>query len=253
MISCWFARMAGADGAVDDPIDTAFTSVLLDSVAIWYSVDPKQRYIMGFSWGGRTTYTYGLNHADDFCGFMPIGAAINGSSTFSAVAANANGKPFYLVHGANDAPGTRYHPALSLLNNNNAIVNSLLMPGVGHTIDFPNRNQILGTAFEWLEDENSCAVASSTTNISLNLDIQVLSNPVPSGGTLRLRIVAPGATSLHYQLVQTDGRIVQQQQQEQVSTGENIVEVPIPSGVKGLLQLSVWSRFGTHTISVVAQ
>ena len=43
----------GADGAVDDPIDTAFTRVLLDSVAAWYNIDPKQRFIMGFSWCGQ--------------------------------------------------------------------------------------------------------------------------------------------------------------------------------------------------------
>ena len=32
----------GSDGAIDDPIDTAFTTVILDSMLQWYAVDESQ-------------------------------------------------------------------------------------------------------------------------------------------------------------------------------------------------------------------
>ena len=57
----------GLDGKVDDLIDVEFTTALLDSVKKWYSIDEGRIYSMGFSWGGRTTYTYGLDNTDVFC------------------------------------------------------------------------------------------------------------------------------------------------------------------------------------------
>ena len=70
----------GVDGKVDDGIDTAFTSALLDSARIWYSIDIEKTYVMGFSVGGRATYTYGLNRPSIFGGYMPIGAAITNTN-----------------------------------------------------------------------------------------------------------------------------------------------------------------------------
>lgn len=149
----------GVDGRVNDEIDTAFTTALLDSVAKWYLIDKYRVYAMGFSWGGLTTYTYGLANAWRFGGFLPIGAAINGTTEVTpALQARAANKPFYLVHGGDDSPNTRYTPVRTALEANGAILNSLLMPGVGHTIDFPGRNEILKTAYRWVD---SVAVANS--------------------------------------------------------------------------------------------
>ncbi|MEM7038472.1 MAG: T9SS type A sorting domain-containing protein [Bacteroidota bacterium] len=143
----------GTDGQVDDPIDQDFTTALMDSMQLWYNVDPGKVYAMGFSWGGLTTYTYGLR--DDisgrFCGYMPIGAAINSGTVTGALAQEARNKPVYIVHGANDNANNRYWPAVNILTDSGAVLNSLLMPGVGHTIDFANRNQILTDAFQWID------------------------------------------------------------------------------------------------------
>lgn len=145
----------GANGSVVDPIDTAFTTALLDSMYNWYNIDQDRIYIMGFSFGGRGTYTYGLSNPNVFSGFLPIGAAITNTNEVNVnLQANSSCKPFYLVHGGNDSPNTRFYPIRTALMNNGAIVNSLLMPGVGHTIDFPNRNQILSTAFQWIDSVN---------------------------------------------------------------------------------------------------
>ena len=70
----------GLDGKIDDSIDTAFTSALMDSTRIWYNINSDKTYIMGFSWGGKTTYTYGLNRPAVFGGYLPIGAAITNTN-----------------------------------------------------------------------------------------------------------------------------------------------------------------------------
>ena len=41
---------------------------------------------------------------------------------------------------------------------NCAFVDSNLMAGVGHTIDFPNRNQILGDAYQWIDSVNLSSI-----------------------------------------------------------------------------------------------
>lgn len=148
----------GADGKIDDAIDTAFTSFLLDSAFIWYDIDQTKLYAIGFSWGGKTTYTYGLNHIDKFAGLMPIGAAIT-IGEINGIAENANEIPVYLVHGSNDNPNTRFYPLLSSMEDNGACVESNLLPGVGHTIDFNNQVQILTDAYNFLKD-NACTTTS---------------------------------------------------------------------------------------------
>lgn len=157
----------GPDGQVDDAIDTAFTTALLDSVHTWYNVHPNKQYVMGFSWGGLTTYTYGLRRTHTFSGFMPIGAAINGSGPINAFVQNADSTPWYLVHGSNDAPNTRFTPLKQALENNGALVNDTLMPGIGHTIDFPDRNQILANAFFWIDSVNCTAAVSDTSDTAV--------------------------------------------------------------------------------------
>lgn len=181
----------GPDGRIDDPIDTAFTSALLDSVNVWYNLNPQKLFVMGFSWGGLTTYTYGLKHHTKFAGFMPIGAAINGTGAFASVLSNASGKPFFLIHGSLDNPNNRFFPALTGLSSNGAIIDSTYLPGVGHTIDFANRNQILGDAFHWLD-----SVSSTLTGV-----IQI-SNTLPDGYSLQQNYPNPfnPSTSIRFSI-----------------------------------------------------
>ena len=176
----------GLDGAVDDAIDTAFTSVVLDSMMTWYNVDASKIYAMGFSWGGRTTYSYGLRNPNKFAGFLPIGAAIDGTSQVTGFLQNATDKPFYLVHGGNDSPAVRYTPMLNALNDNDACVGSILMPGVGHTIDFPNRNAILSEAFQWIETQVCGDVAPSAVSNIKEIKGAISPNPVRVGERVRV-------------------------------------------------------------------
>lgn len=178
----------GVDGKVDDPIDTAFTSFLIDSVLLWYNVDETKIYAMGFSWGGRTTYTYGLNHANRFAGFIPIGAAINGTNEIGSAIAYADEKPFYLVHGAFDSPSNRFYPALDALADNNACVESNLLSGVNHTIDFPNRNAILTEAFVYV-DSIVCGISTDVEDLNAS-SIQLNPSFIQAGGTFRLSFEA---------------------------------------------------------------
>lgn len=205
----------GADGQVDDAIDIAFTTAILDSMEIWYSIDTAKVYAMGFSWGGKTTYTYGLANADRFGGFIPIGAAINGSSEISSVAANADGKAFYVVHGGNDSPNTRFYPLVGSLNNNNAIVETNLLSGVGHTIDFANRNTILSRAFFWVDSVNCEQISGlSTQEFEDFKNVEIYPNPIASGQSLNLNIKQIGSSTFAVKILDLSGRTVKEQEVE---------------------------------------
>ncbi|MEQ8324097.1 MAG: SusE domain-containing protein [Vicingaceae bacterium] len=153
-----------SDGDVTDSVDYAFTLALMDSARKWFNVDTGRVYAIGFSVGGKAVYEFGLEHAGLFGGFIPVGAAVNGSSFVSSTISKSGRKPFYLVHGSLDVPNTRFFPMLTALNANCAYVDSNYMIGVGHTIDFPNRNQHLSAAYKWVDSVN---LAPKTGTFSL--------------------------------------------------------------------------------------
>lgn len=176
----------GSDGQVDDPIDLAFTTAMLDSIKKWYKIDTRRTYCMGFSWGGKTTYTYGLSKPQTFCGYIPIGAVIN-IRELALVADSIKGKPIYIIHGSNDAATTSYTPIKKEMEKKGGIVNSLLMQGVGHTIDFANRNKILNTAFTWVD--SVCTIDSIPISVSPVIEqteIKIYPNPIKSGANITI-------------------------------------------------------------------
>ena len=191
----------GADGKIDDAIDTAFTSFLLDSAFIWYDIDETKLYATGFSWGGKTTYTYGLNHIEKFAGLMPIGAAIS-IAEINGIESNAEDVPVYIVHGSLDNPNSRFYPFLEAMENNGACVESNLLSGVGHTIDFANQVEILTEAYEYLQ-ENECVTTSieeEDTNPIAILPYSILSN----GETIKLNL----PSNSNWEVYTFDGQIV---------------------------------------------
>lgn len=175
----------GPDGKVDDPIDTSFTTFLLDRMPEWYHTDPERTYVMGFSWGGRSVYTYGLANAHRFAGFMPIAAAVEGGNQVAGQTAKAFNKRFYLIHGTSDSPGIRFYPSRDSLEAARACVQTHLLPGVGHTFDFPNRNAILTEAFGWL-NEASCnnAPVGIAPGLTAEGNLQLFPNPVSAGSSI---------------------------------------------------------------------
>lgn len=198
----------GADGKIDDPIDTAFTSFLLDSAFIWYDIDPTKLYAIGFSWGGKTTYTYGLNHIDKFAGLLPIGAAIS-IGEIDGIAENAEGVPVYIVHGSQDSPNSRYYPLLEAMEDNGACVESNLLQGVGHTIDFDNQVEILTDAYLFLQD-NECITTSTKEEI---VDKAILeANAIGQQQAVRLNDSAGGA----WEIYDIDGSLVKSGRQSEI-------------------------------------
>lgn len=195
----------GFDGQVDDQIDTAFTTVLIDSMQHWYNVDPARIFAMGFSWGGRTVYTYGFNHTETFCGYLPIGAAITGTTTVPpSLFGQARNKPVYIVHGENDSPNNRYWPMVNALPDSGIVLNSILMPGIQHTIDFPNRNQILTTAFQWID--SVCGSSTVAIDPSLEQSVRLSPNPAPLGATIRLHLSPAPLNAPQIRLLDIKGR-----------------------------------------------
>jgi predicted esterase len=196
----------GADGAVDDPIDIAFTDVILDSMQTWYNVDASKIYAMGFSWGARTTYTYGLANVEKFAGFMPIGAAINGLNETGSLVENAVDKPFYIIHGSNDSPNSRFIPIRDALIDGGACVETNLLSGVGHTIDFNNRNAILTTGFQWLESVE-CGIIDGVNDLALAAATTIFPNPVSLGNVVKIEMENEEVPS-EIQLFDVTGRVV---------------------------------------------
>ncbi|MDB4533595.1 T9SS type A sorting domain-containing protein [Vicingaceae bacterium] len=182
----------GVDGRIDDAIDTAFTSALIDSARFWYNIDTEKTYVMGFSWGARTTYTYGLNRPSVFGGYLPIGAAITNTNEVSTtLQSNSSGKPVYILHGGNDSPNTRFYPVRTALINSGAIVNSLLQSGVGHTIDFPNRDAILTIAYTWIDSVNCANITVSTKEfVETKLKVTMFPNPTNKKEGLTINLVS---------------------------------------------------------------
>lgn len=161
----------GADGQVDGAIDKAFTTALLDSLHQWYTIDPENTFVLGFSWGGRAAYTYGLTNVEKFAGFITIGVFMQGVfPVTNSMLENAVDKPFYIMHGDRDGVvnlQNGFFPIRDALTNAGALVESLILENVGHTIVFPNRDAILTEAFEWVQAKSdSLANLGSATNIN---------------------------------------------------------------------------------------
>jgi len=152
----------GVDGRIDDAIDTAFTTFLLDSVERAYNIDSDEIYVVGFSWGARTTYTYGLSNTERFAGYIPLGAAITRLNEIGGVVANARDEAFYVIHGANDNPANRFTPAVNALRSNGACIKDTLIAGLGHTIDFADFHPMLTMGYEWLRSQ--CGTTSVDDN-----------------------------------------------------------------------------------------
>lgn len=169
----------GVNGRIDDAIDVAFTTDLIDSVKSWYNVDTANIYAMGFSVGGKATYTYGLNNDSIFGGFIPIGAAISGTQEVNvSLQRKSKDKPFYIIHGSFDSPFTRFFPVRDSLIAKGAIVKTNYMVGVGHTIDFPNRNSILTSGFNWIDSVNNAFIVSLSELKSSSEKFLLFPNPI---------------------------------------------------------------------------
>ncbi|MCB0712154.1 MAG: hypothetical protein KDD67_07475 [Ignavibacteriae bacterium] len=176
----------GTDGNVlSEQADTLLTTALLDSAESWYNVDRGREYVIGFSIGGRTTYLYGVTNSWRFGGYIPIGAAINGRADIQGVMDKAEGKAFYVINGTNDDPQVRYYPALELLEENNAILFAHPLSGVGHTIDFKNRNEILTGAYQWIDSVNQASTSSVQDEVGEN-KLEFLPNPFRADQVTRL-------------------------------------------------------------------
>lgn len=197
----------GTDGRVDDPLDYRFTTALLDSVEKWYNIDEAERFAMGFSVGGKATYEYGLENASYFAGFIPVGAAINGTTGLESHLTNALCKPFYLVHGENDAPGTRYTPIKNALIANKAEVDFILMAGVGHTFSFPNRNSILNTAFRWV-DTVQCTTSTGIDQLKKYPAFRLYPTVVSANDLLNLEVNLSRPEVITIEIYSMDGKMI---------------------------------------------
>lgn len=243
----------GADGQVDDPIDTAFTSALLDSMQLWYTIDAAKTYVMGFSWGGKTTYTYGLSHHTKFGGFLPIGSAMSGTAEVSSVMQNVAGKPVYIVHGGSDTPASRLFPIRDSLISNGAILDYNLMTGVNHTIDFPNRNDILTVAYQWIDSVN-CAQMTGVSIVEAIKGNDQLLNIYPtilsSANDLNIEYLLENEGMLSIKLYDLTGKFIEVFNLAGVQ-GENRFQLQLPNLSAGTYVLEFQSELNRSTQKII--
>ena len=123
-----------------------------------------------------------------FGGFLPIGAAITNTTEVTVpLQQNSYNKAFYIIHGTSDSPTVRLYPVRDSLIAKGAIVNTNLLSGVGHTIDFANRNDILKTGFNWIDSVNCYQLALSVKEAPITSNsVNVYPNPQTQGGALNL-------------------------------------------------------------------
>jgi hypothetical protein len=159
---------------------------------------------MGFSVGGKVTYSYGLANTHRLSGFIPIGAAINGTSGVESVLENSTAMPFYLVHGELDNPSTRFFPMQASLIGYSAIVEDTLMPGIGHTIDFPDRNAILSRAYQWVDSVNSANIPSGILKPISTQPIKIYPNPATS----EINFALPEEEAFEVEIFDTNGKLL---------------------------------------------
>lgn len=213
----------GSDGRVDDAIDTAFTTTLLDSVAAWYPYQKSTLIAMGFSWGGRTTYTYGLSHPQLVKGLIPIGAAIEGTKEILGLESNAVNKNIFIVHGSRDDLPNRFTPAFQLLNSIHCCLFDTILSGIDHTIDFPNRNAILSHAYQLVK--NNVCLASDVKEINAMKNASLFPSHY-SQGKLRIKNIRHIEFSAH--LLSLEGKSVAN---FKILPGENSISLPLQLGL----------------------
>lgn len=175
----------GVDGKVDDSVDLEFTEVLIDSISSWYQIDQSKIFLIGFSVGGKAVYDYAFSHPKQIKGSIPIGAAVE-TTSYTGRFINGRCEAFYLVHGNNDNPNSRYYPMKTGLELKDALVDGILMGNVGHTINFPQRDAILNKAFNFV-DTSDCDF-TGVHHIEQKEEFQIFPSLVKRGETFQIRV-----------------------------------------------------------------
>jgi hypothetical protein len=198
-------------------------------VAIWYNLDFDKFYGIGLSWGSRGLYTYGLIHGNFIKGYIPVGAAINGTTEVNEpLQLNASSKPFYIVHGSSDSPATRFYPIRDSLISKGGIVETNLMSGVGYIIDFPDRNAILTVAFNWIDSVNCGSLGLPTFDVVEN-KYSIFSNPITSGAPLLIQSENNVGDQYLVQVFGLDGRLLYVEKCY-LNSGQNAIPIQFKKG-----------------------
>lgn len=225
----------GDNGTIDDSVDMELTNVLLDSIENWYNIDTNRVYLTGFSWGGKAVYSFGLATPNRYSGFIPIGAVMSTSNKILEHFPRANWKPFFIIHGETDRPEARFTWVRDSLVKVGAIVETRLLKGVGHTIEFDDREALLTRAFTWVDSVN-IAVRKMGSD-SLLRSKSGLQSEIPEivmgDANLQVKYLMAEPGVLQYQISDISGKVVTTKEVE-LGRGNHAIKIPlseIPWGV----------------------
>ncbi|HRI00947.1 MAG TPA: T9SS type A sorting domain-containing protein [Saprospiraceae bacterium] len=144
----------GTDSKIEYPQDSIAIGMALQLQEAFYPYAKNELIALGFSWGGRTVYSFALNSPKQLQGYIPIGAAIDRLNPVVYSGSSGVKKKFYIIHGSGDDIQNRFYPIKNWLISEKACVQDSILPGIDHTFDFPNRNQILSAAYQHLMDSD---------------------------------------------------------------------------------------------------
>lgn len=158
-----------------------------------YNIDGTSVYLTGFSWGGRESVYYGLDHYQDFKGIIPFAPAWQSISDANNGFAYPWSQPFNYVNGKNiptcicvgDADATFYNAIQQGYSNMvaaGANVSINVIPGVGHTLNFTTFEQEYMECFEAVNTVVGMASLPENT-----VGISMYPNPTSGHFTIKMR------------------------------------------------------------------
>lgn len=150
---------------------------LYDSVSTWYSINPLQVYLSGFSCNGREALFIALEGQTDipFAGVLPYAGAFNNGSFSGMSFENTRITPACFCMGDQDFFYTSlpfYQSVLDSMSNRNAIYKDILMPGVGHTTNHANFTRDILDCFRFLQTNTTIGLNEISKNNLFQFEVQ---------------------------------------------------------------------------------
>ncbi len=144
----------GKDGRFDDLGDLDFSKRLVREMLIRYNIHPNCIHAMGYGQGANAALKMVARHMNFINGLLLIGTNANVLNLDTKAMSNSFNLPCYLIHGRNDNLKYKFYPLKKALNESGACVNTKLIKGIGHSIDFPNRLSLISEGIQWLMNVN---------------------------------------------------------------------------------------------------
>lgn len=198
-----------------------FITASIDTAKSIFHINDSAVYLTGMSCNGFETLRAGLDKVYPFKGIFPW---VPWFSSFTSSTFNLDSKiPIVLSVGTAD---DNYKPILNLfdsLRTHGANVKLVIVPGVGHTLNFSNFSNEMIRCMHYLNDTN-------VISISPIEDMEMLSNDLPQ--TVKVKVVHSEGKKLTYRTWSTYSTTLGHPLIEETSSPDSIALVITPIAKK---------------------